>query len=426
MKVLIISFRFAPFNSIGSNRINALVDFFKKNDIEYKVITSYVGKHNHKDFLPDENVHYVPWYDFRKFKKFKSNLFYENNSVKNPGSQEGSVSLKNKIVSSVKKTLVSLLYPDPYITWAWKAKAVGNDLVKEFEPDVIYSSSYPYSSHIAASYLSKKHKVKWYAELRDPWVNNHVKKNNSYFVDLVERKYSKHILKNATRLVTVSNVWKENFEGLYGISCLLVRNGYVINKLDSIDNIKTHNIKKDNIKTILYTGSIFPKNQNIESFLIHFNELQNKNLQYRFCYVGGQVDFLKSLIEKLNLNSDNFVLLGKVPYLESISIQKQADYLLLFNWMYDENKNSKGVIPGKFYEYLGANKPILLWNEGQDNELVKLARNINNESSQGKVLIVNEVNSLFNELEEFVYSFDMEAVQQFSRESQFNQLLREF
>ena len=68
MKVLVISFRFAPFNSIGSNRINALVEFFKKNDIEYKVITSYVGKHKQKGFIPDENVHYVSWFDFRNFK----------------------------------------------------------------------------------------------------------------------------------------------------------------------------------------------------------------------------------------------------------------------------------------------------------------------------------------------------------------------
>ena len=423
MKVLVISFRFAPFNSIGSNRINALVEFFKKNDIEYKVITSYVGKHKQKGFIPDENVHYVSWFDFRNFKKFKCNEFIESKNLYNSSKSVEKTSLKNKIILFIKTKLLTLLYPDPYITWVVNAKSVGAKLVKEFAPDVIYSSSYPYSSHITASYLAKKYKLKWFAELRDPWVNNHVKKNNSYFIDFVERKYSKYVLNYASRIVTVSNIWKENFENLYKTPCLLVRNGYVNNSVNSVKTIQT---KKIDTKTILYTGSIFPKNQNIKSFLIYFNELACKNPKFKFCYVGGQVNYLKTLIGELKLNRGNFILMGKVPYSESVALQKEADYLLVLNWVNDKNDNSKGIIPGKFYEYLGANKPIILWNEGQVNELLDLSININKKLSGKKILIINHGNSLMKEIESFSYSSNMEVVQEFSRENQFNQLLREF
>jgi hypothetical protein len=423
MKVLIVSFRFAPFNSIGSNRVNALVDFFKQNNIEYRVITSYVGIHYDKNFLPDENISYVSWFDFRKFKKTKKNVFSERNNINQDGKQPPGISLQFK--SKLKKILISLLYPDPYIAWAWKAISVGNHIVKEFKPDVIYSSSYPYSSHIVASYLSKRNRIKWFAELRDPWVANHVKKNNSYLVDLIEKKYSKHILKNATRLVTVSNVWKENLEKYYNVHGLVVRNGYVKNQKTKQSQLLNAEIGKEGIKYILYTGSVFPENQNIGTFMIKFNELAEKNFQFKFCYVGGQVDYLKSLIEKFNLNRDNFVLMGKVSYLESISIQKQADFLLLLNWMNDENKNSKGVIPGKFYEYLGANKPIILWNEGQDNELKSLCMNINKKSQEGKVIIIDDKNTLYPNIVDFNFSSDMVVVLEYSRECQFNKLLKE-
>ncbi|WP_339686746.1 hypothetical protein [uncultured Nonlabens sp.] len=423
MKVLIVSFRFAPFNSIGSNRVNALVDFFKQNNIEYRVITSYVGIHYDKNFLPDKNISYVSWFDFRKLKKTKKNVFSEINNINQDGKQPPKISLQFK--SKLKKILISLLYPDPYIAWAWKAKSVGNHIVKEFKPDVIYSSSYPYSSHIVASYLSKRNRIKWFAELRDPWVANHVKKNNSYLVDLIEKKYSKHILKNATRLVTVSNVWKESLEKYYNVHGLVVRNGYVKNQKTKQSQLLNAEIRKEGIKYILYTGSIFPENQNIDTFMIKFNELAEKNSHFKFCYVGGQVDYLKSLIEKFNLNRDHFVLMGKVSYLESISIQKQADFLLLLNWMNDENKNSKGVIPGKFYEYLGANKPIILWNEGQDNELKSLCMNINKKSHEGKVIIIDDKNTLYPNIVDFNFSSDMVVVLEYSRECQFNKLLKE-
>ena len=297
----------------------------------YKVITSYVGKHRQKDFLPDKNVHYVSWFDFRKFKKIKYNEYDESENRDNSSKSAPKISWKIKIVLLVKKILLSFLYPDPYITWVFNAKSVGDKIVRNFAPDVIYSSSYPYSSHITASYLSKKYKVKWFAELRDPWVDNHVKKNNSFFIDFVERKYSKRVLKYACRLVTVSNVWKKSFENLYNTPCHLVRNGYVNNKVVSVKASKTHLIIKQNNKTILYTGSIFPENQNIESFLINFNELACKNSNYKFCYVGGQVNYLRTLIRELNLNRENFILMDKVPYSESVSLQKQADFLLVLN-----------------------------------------------------------------------------------------------
>ena len=184
-------------------------------------------------------------------------------------------------------------------------------------------------------------------------------------------------------------------------------------------------IRKEEIKYILYAGSVFPENQNIDTFMITFNELAEKNSQFKFCYVGGQVDYLKSLLEKLNLNRDNFILMEKVSYLDSISIQKQADFLLLLNWMNDENKNSKGVIPGKFYEYLGANKPIILWNEGQDNELKSLCININKKSKEGKVIIIDDKNTFYPNIVDFNFSSDMLVVREYSREYQFNKLLKE-
>ena len=46
-----------------------------------------------------------------------------------------------------------------------------------------------------------------------------------------------------------------------------------------------------------------------------------------------------------------------VPYDEAVHKQQQSDILLLMQW---NDPREQGNVPGKFFEYLGARRPILL------------------------------------------------------------------
>ncbi|WP_196889207.1 glycosyltransferase [Aureivirga sp. CE67] len=422
MKVLIVSFRFAPFNSIGANRINALAEFFRENNIEYKIITAYVGNHHQKDFIVDENVHYVSWFDFRSFRKISKNKYIEKKTTKiSLPKKQGK---KGMLFSFIKRIALLLLYPDSYIHWVKGAKKKGKEVVQKFQPDIIYSSSYPYSSHLVARYLSVKYKIKWFAELRDPWVDNHVKKNDGFFMNLLEKKYSKKVLKKATRIVTVSNIWKESFEKLYRVKGIVIRNGYVLKDSDVsvTENEILDRVKASKRKKIVYTGSIFPKNQGIDTFLEVFVKNEKMLENFDFIYVGGQAKYVNEKLRELNAPKDNFIIINLVPYLLALEIQKNADYLLLFNWK--SNKiNTKGVIPGKVYEYLGSNIPVILWNEYVDNELVFLSKKINFKDK--KVIQIDTGESLFEEINAFKFSKEMRTVEEYSRKRQFEKLVSE-
>lgn len=422
MRVLVVSFRFAPFNSIGTNRINALIDFLKKNGVEYKVIVSYAGIHNNRDFMLDKNVHYVSWFDFRTLKKISTNSFEEQSK------SNVSFSQKNKVIgfflSFIKRFLITFLYPDPYIHWVYGAKKEGLKIMKEFNPDIIYSSSYPYSSHIVANYLSKKNNIRWFAELRDPWVDNHIKKNK-FSLRKLDVFYSKKILKKAIMLVTVSNTWKKYFQKLYGIKTMVVRNGF-FNRSSQLDFLSTsiiNNMKSSKRKKIVYTGSVFHENQEIISFLKSFVSCKKMILEFDFVFVGSQSDFIKQQLRKINAPQDNFIIHDKVTHETALELQLKADFLLIFNWKSD-NIISKGIIPGKFYEYLGVNKPIILWNLNVNNELVSLSENIN--SSNKKIIIINNSKLLYHSLFNFNYNSNTSSIDVFSRTNQFNILLSEF
>ena len=66
---------------------------------------------------------------------------------------------------------------------------------------------------------------------------------------------------------------------------------------------------------------------------------------------------------------------GFVSRSESISMQKQASALLLLTW----NETSyQGVIPGKLFEYMSANVPIiaLITGDVADSEVAQMIRSV--------------------------------------------------
>lgn len=427
MKVLIVSFRFAPFNSIGTNRINELSNYFEKQNIDYKIITSYAGLHESNSFVHNSKVTYVSWFNFSTFKMVKKNV--SNNLV-----EKGNSETKNKnksFLSFFKKKLKSILsvflYPDPYLHWVFSSFKKGKKIINEFGPDIIYSSSYPFSSHVLAYLLSKNCDIQWFAELRDPWIDDHTNLKPSKIKTNIDSIFSKFIFKKVSALVTVSEVWRTNLQDIYNKKTYVIRNGFVLNHVeeDLSFNDVLIKIKESKKKKIIYTGSIHSKNQNMMCFLEVFTKKPEFEKEYEFIYIGGQNDLIKEFLKKLNYKGDNVTLIGKVPLKLAIEIQKLADFLLIFNWK-SNRKIEKGIIPGKFYEYLGTNLPVLLWNEGIENELYSLCNQINESSERNKIIIYDGRSSLLDRLKGINYNPSMEYVSKFKRENQFNNLINIF
>lgn len=417
MKILIFSFRYEPFNSIGVNRITSLVDYLKRKNVEYLVITAYSGYHNNSRFNEDVNVIYIPWFDVKKLKLINSNHYLESNTIDYDASRNKIFSLLSRIIG---KLLSLFFYPDPYLNWTLRTISTSDCQLKDFKPDLIYSSSYPYSSHIPAYYFSKKYKIPWIAELRDPWVYNHVRKKN-VFSTFIDKSISRYLFKETISLVTVTESWQKQLKELYNKETLLIRNGFGINipAISPSINIQFIN-KKSNKQKILYTGSIFPDNQDITSFLRWLLSDNDVFSKYEFIYVGSGVKIVKDILIKYNLSFDGKILLiDKVSFYDSLWLQKNVDFLLLFNW-----SGSQGVIPGKFYEYIGANKPIILWNNKINNELVDICRNLNKCQTGDKVLIIDEIDTAKYKLINFHFNPDSEIIRQYSREYQFDILLK--
>ena len=121
---------------------------------------------------------------------------------------------------------------------------------------------------------------------------------------------------------------------------------------------------KNKIFTLIYTGTFY-RNFRDPSNLI--KALSMLDFEYKFSLAGRNEKFIKDF----KILGDHFEFLGLVDHFSVLKLQKESDVLIHL-----ANKNSSIQIPGKFYEYLGALKPILTINYDSNDPTRKLVEEL--------------------------------------------------
>ena len=148
---------------------------------------------------------------------------------------------------------LNLFIPDAKIGWKYYAVKEGKKIIDKYKPDLILSSSPPPTVHLIAQKLSKKYKIPWIADFRDPWTNIYHYDNVKFFPlsKYFNKKLENSVVKNCSAAVTVSNCLPEIIgEEKYRDKFSVIPNGY---DFDIIPHISSQ--KKEKI-VILHTGKL--------------------------------------------------------------------------------------------------------------------------------------------------------------------------
>jgi glycosyltransferase involved in cell wall biosynthesis len=216
------------------------------------------------------------------------------------------------------------------------------------------TSSPPHSVQLIGLNLSKRKKIPWIADFRDPWAEivyyQNVRRN------LISKKIDgileKKVLKKASKIITISNEIKNIFNSKVkreGIEVL--PNGFDIELFSSIDEVK----KIDKKISIVYAG-VLSKERNPERLIEAFSKLtiEEKN-KIEFNFFGTVNEGFVSMVKSKKLDQF-FKFEGYRSYLEIAGILKNSNCLLL---VIDRVPNNLGFLTGKLFDYLGAKQPIL-------------------------------------------------------------------
>lgn len=421
MKILLIACHFPPFNSIASLRTGKMAKYLNRfgHDIRVLTLNEDSLSANLPIEVPKEHVISTSWLDINFPVKGLSHLlkFPNKNFSPTPNSLSAySPSLLKKAWFFYRDCLN---FPDLYVGWYPFGVYAGIQLTRQWKPDIIYASAPQYTALLIASRLSNYIKVPWIAELRDLWIDNPYIQR-PLWRDKIENLLEKKILLSSSGIITVSQPLTKVINNKFSLPTYTITNGF-----DAEDFLDLR-LEKKSSKTlnIVYTGKIYDGYRNPLPLIQAISKMQDLSSHIRVDFYGTHSYDLENFITKYNL-TDVFTIHPMVTYKESLTLQMEADILLLLTW---NNQSEKGVYTGKLFEYIGARRPILAIGS-MDNVAADLIR-------ERKVGIVeNDPDKLAAILREWIAikqsgqnipSTPVEALQGLSREDQAKQLVEFF
>jgi hypothetical protein len=284
--------------------------------------------------------------------------------------------------------LRSWLYlPDGQIGWYRFALHAARQAVAKASIDLVFSSSPPITAHLVARRLHRETGLPWVAEFRDLWTARRIIRaagrdekgtevpvstsvatkpphKRTRFCDLwdpevqygwyrhaIDQRIERGLLSEVSGVVTVSSTYAEYFRvgGVRKIS--VVTNGF--------DPSDFGGQPKAIEPVASYLGTYYPGIQDLET---PFNALMDSNGTDRGA--GLRVQIIGDLprgISRLfaGQRPDSFTCTGFVPHDSSVDLLRRSALLLLAGPVSTVAPALKGHIPGKTFEYLASQRPIL-------------------------------------------------------------------
>ncbi|MCF8714149.1 glycosyltransferase family 4 protein [Joostella atrarenae] len=242
--------------------------------------------------------------------------------------------------------------PDARIFWVKPSVSYLKDYIKKEKIETVITTGPPHSVHLIGMNLKEQLDFKWIADFRDPWTNigYHSELKLSKRASQKHKELEAKVLNRADHVVTTSFTTKEEFEAITKKPIEVITNGFVTNKV-AVKSL-------DNKFTISHIGSLL-SGRNPENLWGVIEELLTENIGFKEDFnlqLAGVIsdDVLASIKE--HVPSENLSVLGYVSHNDAIKLQRSAQVLLLIEI---DAKKTRGIIPGKLFEYFAAERPIL-------------------------------------------------------------------
>jgi len=354
MRILILTTFFPPQNSIASHRPHSWARYWSEQGHEVVVATTPKEKCENSTESAKYKLIEVP--PPRLIDRMKGK--YQETQNSDPPWWKKALLAPYHYLRHERGILNAARMPD--LTDLWIRPLV-NRLSQEKGWDWIISTAGPYAVHIAAARLKKMGLTcYWGADFRDLWSDNHAYPGLFPFT-CVENYLEKKLLQQADLITTVSTPWAERLGQKHGQDkVVVIENGFEPKDLLQLSE-KSFFLADGKIK-IVHTGMIYPQSQALHLLFEALKALPNPD-KVECYFAGTHLAEIQKMRAKYQLNGV-VKTLGNLSRQEALALQRDAHALLFFPWN-DTKGSGAGLVSGKIYEYLYAQKPILAISEGK-------------------------------------------------------------
>ena len=374
-KVLIITYYWPPAGGPGVQRWLKFVKYLRDFDVEPVVYSP----ENPSYPIIDESLETEVPGDIKLLKK----EIFEPYSIAGIFSKKDTETISSGIISkeenqsALQKAMLfirgNFFIPDARKFWIKPSVKFLEKELKNDDYHAIITTGPPHSLHLIGLKLKNELDLKWIADFRDPWtqIGYHEKLK---LTDTARKKHESlesEVLNTADHIITTSFTTRDEFSSKTQKPISVITNGFDI-------EINEKPVDNSGFK-IAHVGSLLSGRNPLvlwkamaelvtedDDFKNHFSLILAGKVSEeveRSITEHGLQPFLKKE--------------GYVSHSRAVEIQRKSSLLLLIEI---DSEETRGIIPGKLFEYLSSRKPILaIGPENWD------AERIINETNTGKV-----------------------------------------
>lgn len=277
-------------------------------------------------------------------------------------SKKSSNTISKGIISEQKKqSLIEriLLYirgnffiPDARKNWVKPSVDYLSRYIEKNQISTIITTGPPHSLHLIGLKLKDKLSVKWFADFRDPWtsIGYHKQLKLTQSSRLKHKELEKQVLHKADEIIVTSFKTQEEFQEITKQPISVITNGYDIEVFEKEELDKQF--------SIAHIGSLLSE-RNPEILWQVLSELIKEDTvfasKFQLTLVGAVSKVVINSLKKYDLfYYVNY--LGYVSHKEALKYQHKSQLLLMIEI---DSEDTKCIIPGKLFEYMVSNRPII-------------------------------------------------------------------
>jgi glycosyltransferase involved in cell wall biosynthesis len=363
MRILLVSYFFAPANTMGALRLTRLASFLKNAGHDVRVLAAAGSGWPptlNCDF-PDEHVLRTSEVDINWLPRRLATLRNAFGAAISAAAKPSGTStpLREALPSRGTRLLhrASMLYtnalnwPDARAGWLPYAWIAGRGLLRTWRPDLVYASSPPPTCLLVGQLLAARCGVPWIAEFRDRWSDDPYYAKPAWRQAL-EARLERGIVGSARAIITVSEPWAERYAKAFNKPTLVVLNGF---EPDDYAGRESAGAVHARTLEIVYTGGIYPGRRDPTPLFEALLRRPDLQAAVRVHFYGTDLEHVLTLAAQAGV-AERVIIHPHVPRADAAALQQRADVLLLMQW---NDPREQGNLPGKLFEYLGARRPIL-------------------------------------------------------------------
>jgi len=244
-----------------------------------------------------------------------------------------------------------LLVPDENVTWNATAIPKAISIVRSEGIDVVLTTSPPASVHLVGAAVQAATGAKWVADLRDSLLAHPHRRADSLAVRAKEqasRGVAALVARRADAVVTAAEAISVEARSLDPRGRVItIENGCDFDDFAGLEHVRS------DLFRLTHTGSFFGR-RDPRPFLRALADSGLEDVRVRF--VGDFRPGDREFVEELDLR-DRVEIIPYVPRRRSLELQRESEALLLL--IPEAGGRGRGVLSGKVFEYIAAERPIL-------------------------------------------------------------------